>query len=139
MSVTTLQGFSSREPLYNSVDSLKVPTNQSIYLERFLRLVSYVLILATFPFSVYFCLAIVKEYEKVVIFRLGRIMAGCPKGPGLFFVVPCMDSLVKVDLRTFNFTIPLSEVLLKDSIPINVEAIVYAKVTFIMIDDQLTQ
>lgn len=94
-----------------------------------MKFICYLVILVTFPVSLFYCLKIVKEYEKVVIFRLGRIRQGCPKGPGLFLVVPCLDYMVKVDLRTFNFTIPLSEVMLKDSIPISVEAIVYCKVS----------
>ncbi len=52
---------------------------------------------------------IVQEYERAVIFRLGRALPGA-RGPGLFFIIPCMDSLVKVDLRTVSFDVPPQEV-----------------------------
>jgi erythrocyte band 7 integral membrane protein len=48
---------------------------------------------------------IVKEYERAVIFRLGRLVAGGAKGPGLFFILPCIDNVVKADLRTITFDV----------------------------------
>ncbi|KAI1296839.1 Band 7 protein [Halotydeus destructor] len=98
-----------------------------------LLILSYFVIAITFPLSLIYCLIVVKEFEKVVIFRLGRLVQGCPKGPGLIFVVPCIDTMVKVDLRTFNFTIPTSEVMLKDSTPVNVEAVVYCRVCCVLV------
>ena len=53
---------------------------------------------------------VIAEYERAVIFRLGRIRPNGPKGPGLFFVIPCLDSLRKVDLRTVTFDVPPQEV-----------------------------
>ncbi|KAH0615510.1 hypothetical protein JD844_004860 [Phrynosoma platyrhinos] len=53
---------------------------------------------------------IVKEYERAIIFRLGRILKGGAKGPGLFFVLPCTDNIIKVDMRTISFDIPPQEV-----------------------------
>lgn len=53
---------------------------------------------------------VVAEYERAVIFRLGRILPGGAKGPGLFFIVPCMDMIRKVDLRTLTFDVPPQEV-----------------------------
>ncbi len=50
-----------------------------------------------------------QEYERAVIFRLGRVLPGA-RGPGLFFIIPCMDSLVKKDLRTVSFDVPPQEV-----------------------------
>lgn len=52
----------------------------------------------------------IAEYERAVIFRLGRILPGGAKGPGLFFIVPCMDRVRKVDLRTVTFDVPPQEV-----------------------------
>ncbi|KAL5969782.1 Stomatin [Taenia solium] len=53
---------------------------------------------------------VIAEYERAVIFRLGRIRPDGAKGPGLFFVLPCLDSLRKVDLRTVTFDVPPQEV-----------------------------
>jgi erythrocyte band 7 integral membrane protein len=47
----------------------------------------------------------VKEYERAVIFRLGRILSGGAKGPGLFFILPCIDNIQNVDLRTITFDV----------------------------------
>ena len=52
---------------------------------------------------------VVQEYERAVIFRLGRLRAGGAKGPGLFFVMPCTDTYQKVDLRTVSFDVPPQE------------------------------
>ena len=51
-----------------------------------------------------------QEYERAVVFRLGRLRSGGAKGPGLFFVMPCVDSYKKVDLRTVSFDVPPQEV-----------------------------
>jgi erythrocyte band 7 integral membrane protein len=53
---------------------------------------------------------IVKEYERAVIMRLGRISSGQAKGPGLFFILPCIDSITVIDLRTVTFDVPPQEV-----------------------------
>ena len=53
---------------------------------------------------------VVQEYERAVIFRLGRLLKGGAKGPGIFFIVPCIDSYRKVDLRTVSFDVPPQEV-----------------------------
>ena len=55
-------------------------------------------------------LQVVQEYERAVIFRLGRLRAGGAKGPGLFFIMPCIDTYKKVDLRTVSFDVPPQEV-----------------------------
>ena len=66
-----------------------------------------------------------KEYERAVILRLGRILPGGAKGPGLFFILPCIDSIVNVDLRTITFDVPPQEILTKDSVTITVDAVCY--------------
>ena len=55
-------------------------------------------------------LQVVQEYERAVVFRLGRLRSGGAKGPGLFFVMPCVDTYKKVDLRTVSFDVPPQEV-----------------------------
>ena len=52
------------------------------------------------------------------MFRLGRILPGGAKGPGMFFIVPCIDSYTKVDLRTVTFDVPPQEILTRDSVVI---------------------
>lgn len=52
----------------------------------------------------------VQEYERAVIFRLGRLRKGDARGPGIFFIIPCIDNYCKVDLRTVSFDVPPQEV-----------------------------
>uniref|UniRef100_A0A3B3ZRE6 Podocin n=1 Tax=Periophthalmus magnuspinnatus TaxID=409849 RepID=A0A3B3ZRE6_9GOBI len=77
-----------------------------------LVLFSMLLTLVTLPISIWMCIKIVKEYERAIIFRLGRILRGGAKGPGLFFILPCTDSFINVDMRTITFDIPPQEVTL---------------------------
>ncbi|XP_076359973.1 band 7 protein AGAP004871-like [Tachypleus tridentatus] len=90
--------------------------------------ISLLLILCTFPFSLAFCIKVVQEYERSVIFRLGRLLRGGAKGPGLFFIIPCIDTYHKVDLRTVSFDVPPQEVLSKDSVTVTVDAVVYYRI-----------
>lgn len=53
---------------------------------------------------------VVQEYERAVIFRLGRLRQGGARGPGIFFILPCIDTYCKVDLRTVSFDVPPQEV-----------------------------
>uniref|UniRef100_A0A8C9W629 Stomatin (EPB72)-like 3a n=1 Tax=Scleropages formosus TaxID=113540 RepID=A0A8C9W629_SCLFO len=93
-----------------------------------LVLFSLLITLLTFPVSIFMCIKIVQEYERAVIFRLGRIIDKKAKGPGIFFVLPCTDSFVKVDLRTVSFNIPPQEILTKDSVTVSVDGVVYFRV-----------
>ncbi len=69
---------------------------------------------------------VVREYERGVIFRLGRLVGA--KGPGLFLIVPLVDKMVKVDLRTITLDVPPQEVITRDNVPVNVNAVVYFRV-----------
>ncbi|XP_077089043.1 stomatin [Siphateles boraxobius] len=93
-----------------------------------LVLFSILLTLLTLPLSIWMCIKIVKEYERAIIFRLGRILRGGAKGPGLFFILPCTDSFINVDMRTITFDIPPQEVLTKDSVTVSVDGVVYYRV-----------
>merc|ERR1712179_397535 len=86
---------------------------------------SVILIVITFPISIFFCIRIVQEYERAVIFRLGRIKKGGAVGPGMIFVVPCTDEIRVMDLRTVSFDVPPQEILTKDSVTVSVDAVVY--------------
>lgn len=92
-----------------------------------LKAVSIFLTIILFPFTIWFVIKIVQEYERAIIFRLGRALPGA-RGPGLFFIIPCTDNFVKVDLRTVSFDIPPQEILTKDSVTITVDAVVYYKI-----------
>jgi regulator of protease activity HflC (stomatin/prohibitin superfamily) len=69
---------------------------------------------------------IAKEYERAVVFRLGRLYKA--KGPGLFILLPFIDTMVKVDLRTFTLDVPPQDVITKDNVPVKVNAVVYFRV-----------
>ena len=69
---------------------------------------------------------IVKEYERGVIFRLGRLVGA--KGPGLFLIIPFIDSMVRVDLRVVTMDVPSQEIITKDNVTVRVNAVVYFRV-----------
>lgn len=90
---------------------------------------SFIVVICTLPLSLFFCFKVVKEYERAVIFRLGRLSKGGARGPGLFFILPCTDNYCNVDLRTVSFNVPPQEVLSKDSVTVSVDAVVYYRVS----------
>lgn len=69
---------------------------------------------------------IVKEYERGVIFRLGRLVGA--RGPGLFYVIPIIENMVVVDLRTITYDVPTQEVVTKDNVTVRVNAVIYYRV-----------
>jgi len=90
---------------------------------------SYMLAFIAFPLGgCFYIVKMVAEYERAVVFRLGRLQSGGAKGPGLFFILPCTDKFQLVDLRTKSFNIPPQEILTKDSVTIKVDAVVYYRV-----------
>jgi regulator of protease activity HflC (stomatin/prohibitin superfamily) len=70
---------------------------------------------------------IAREYERGVIFRLGRLRSP-PKGPGLFLLIPIIDKMVRVDLRTVTLNVPPQEVITKDNVPVRVNAVAYFRI-----------
>ena len=70
---------------------------------------------------------VVREYERGVIFRLGRLL-GSPKGPGLFFLIPIVDRMVRVDLRTVTLNVPPQDIITKDNVPARVNAVAYFRI-----------
>ncbi|KAI3387097.1 hypothetical protein SNEBB_006799 [Seison nebaliae] len=92
-----------------------------------LSMISYLILLVTFPFSLLFMFRIVKEYERAVIFRAGRLRDPS-KGPGLVFVLPCMESVYLIDLRVVSYDVPTQEILTKDSVTIRIDAVVYYRI-----------
>ncbi len=117
----------------------------------FLVTLSYICVVLTFPIGFIFCIKVVQEYERAVIFRLGRNLSGggifnkrfnliyftwhkskflfnTAKGPGLFFVLPCVDECSTIDLRTITFDVPPQEILTRDSVTITVDAVIYYRI-----------
>ena len=70
---------------------------------------------------------IAREYERGVVFRLGRLLQP-PRGPGLFFLIPIVDKMVRVDLRTVTLNVPPQEVITKDNVPVRVNAVAYFRI-----------
>jgi regulator of protease activity HflC (stomatin/prohibitin superfamily) len=89
-------------------------------------LVSFGLIILAVIFVATSAIKIVAEYERGVIFRLGRLVGG--KGPGLFFIIPMVDRMVKVDLRVVTLDIPAQEAITRDNVTLKVNAVAYYRI-----------
>ncbi len=85
------------------------------------------IIIALFVLYLLNAIKILREYERGVIFRLGRVLAR-PKGPGLIFVFPPIDRMVRVSLRIVVMDIPPQDVITKDNVSVKVNAVVYFRV-----------
>lgn len=110
---------------------------------------SFLLFILTFPLSLLFCIRTVTEYQRVVIFRFGcvryvfnRIIEkfsfkcissstrhGKALGPGMFFILPCIDNGFVIDLRTVTCLVPPQDILTRDSVTVSVDAVVFHRVT----------
>jgi regulator of protease activity HflC (stomatin/prohibitin superfamily) len=96
-------------------------------MERFIALVpclGFVGVILLFLF--FSAVRVVQEYERGVIFRLGRFVGA--KGPGLFFILPFIDRMIKVDLRTITLDVPAQEGITRDNVTLKVNAVVYFRV-----------
>ncbi|XP_031955545.1 stomatin-like protein 3 isoform X1 [Corvus moneduloides] len=89
---------------------------------------SFLMVLITFPISIWACIKVVREYERAVVFRLGRILSKKAKGPGMILVLPCTDIFIKVDLRTVTCKIPPQELLTRDAVTAQVDGVVHYKI-----------
>src|SRR5881397_2832910 len=83
-----------------------------------------VFLVVLFLFS---AIKVAREYERGIIFRLGRLLPQ-PKGPGLFLLIPVVDRMVRVDLRTVTLNIPPQDVITKDNVPARVNAVAYFRI-----------
>jgi len=92
------------------------------FLARILTVIGYILAVPLFPLAV----KIVQEYERGVIFRLGRLVGA--RGPGLFFILPLVERMVKVDLRVVTMDVPRQDVITRDNVTVKVDAVVYFRV-----------
>jgi regulator of protease activity HflC (stomatin/prohibitin superfamily) len=84
-----------------------------------LTALGYILLIPLAPFAV----RIVQEYERGVIFRLGRLQGA--RGPGLFIIIPIIERMVKVDLRTVTMDVPSQEAITRDNVTVRVNAVIY--------------
>src|ERR1051325_10845758 len=73
-------------------------------------------------------LRILREYERAVIFRLGKLKAKGAEGPGLIFLIPMVDRMVKMDLRVVTIDVARQKVMTRDNVPATVDAVVYFRV-----------
>ncbi|NXE05005.1 PODO protein, partial [Lophotis ruficrista] len=93
--------------------------------EWLLTILSFLFVIMTFPISVWFCMKVVREYERAIVFRLGHLLPGRARGPGLFFFLPCLDTYHKVDLRLKTLEIPSHQVVTKDMVTLEIDAVCY--------------
>jgi len=129
----------STQEYYDSIDrkdprkAVVIPRVDDEEISRFgtmiLAFLSIILVLVTLPFSLCYCVKVVQEYERAVIFRLGRLKKGGASGPGLFFILPCIDKYSCVDLRTVSYEVPPQEMLSRDSVTVSVDAVCFYKVS----------
>ncbi len=87
----------------------------------------YLFVIVIIVFFLASAIKILNEYERGVIFRLGRVL-GAPKGPGLIILIPVIDRMVKVSLRTVVLDVPAQDVITRDNVSIKVNAVVYFRV-----------
>ena len=92
-------------------------------IQAFLLGISAILLIPLIPFQI----RIVSEFERGVIFRLGRLQGA--KGPGLFVMLPFIDRMVKVDIRTITLDVPTQEAITSDNVTIKVNAVIFFRVT----------
>src|SRR6202045_602238 len=90
-------------------------------------LVILVVVLFLVVLFLFSAIKVAREYERGIIFRLDRLLPE-PKGPGLFLLIPVVDRMVKVDLRTITLQIPPQEVISKDNVPVRVNAVAYFRI-----------
>jgi regulator of protease activity HflC (stomatin/prohibitin superfamily) len=114
----------SQLPMSHDDPPIDEPSGAAASIIRaFLLGLSYILLIPLLPFSV----RIVQEYERGVIFRLGRLQGA--KGPGLFILLPIVDRMVKVDLRVVTLDVPSQEAITRDNVTVKVNAVLYFRVT----------
>ncbi len=92
------------------------------WLARLLTYIGYILAIPLF----WLAIRIVQEYERGVIFRLGRLVGA--RGPGLFFIIPFVERMIKVDLRIVTMDVPRQEAITRDNVTVRVDAVVYFRV-----------
>ncbi|XP_066032156.1 stomatin-like protein 3 [Chamaea fasciata] len=85
---------------------------------------SFLLVLITFPISIWACIKVVREFEHAVVFHLACIVSKKAKGPGMILVLPCTDTFINVDLRMVTCKIPPQEIFSRDAVTAQVDGVV---------------
>jgi regulator of protease activity HflC (stomatin/prohibitin superfamily) len=88
--------------------------------------ITLILVLAVIVIILLAIIKVIPEYERGVLFRLGRVQP--PKGPGVVFIIPVIDQLTRVDMRTITMDVPTQETITRDNVTIKVNAVCYSKV-----------
>ncbi len=89
-------------------------------------IVTVVVLLVIILFLVSSSVRLVQEYERGVIFRLGRLVGA--RGPGVFFLIPLVETMTKVDLRIVTLDVPAQETITRDNVQLKVDSVVYFRV-----------
>src|ERR687892_1433072 len=92
----------------------------------FSELIGVIIALIILAIIVISAIRIIREYQRAVIFRLGRLIGA--KGPGLIFLIPIVDKAVKVDLRVVTLDVPKQKIITLDNVTVDVDAVVYLRV-----------
>jgi len=92
-----------------------------------IALIAFAVVVAILVLLLFLAVKITREYERGVIFRFGRLLDP-PKGPGIFLIIPFVDQMVRVDLRTVTLNVPPQEVITKDNVTVRVNAVAYFRV-----------
>ncbi|XP_023668950.2 podocin [Paramormyrops kingsleyae] len=96
--------------------------------EWLLIILAVVIIILSFPLSIWLCVMVVREHERAVIFRLGHLLQGRPRGPGLLFYIPFLDVCQKVDIRLKMLKVPVHTVVTKDLVSTELSSACYYRV-----------
>jgi len=114
---------------YGTVNEYEQDSCSRTWSFHIIVLISFIITILTFPISIWFSFKVVQEYERAVIFRLGKLRSEKSKRAGIIFIIPIIDTYRNVDLRTGAFNVPPQEILTKDSVTVNVGAVVYFQVS----------
>lgn len=95
--------------------------------EVIITVMAWILVALLFPITIWFCFRTVTDYERALIFRLGKVQGG-PRGPGLFVINPFLDLIKIVDQRIETVNLAPQDMMTKDSVTVRVDGIVYTKV-----------
>ncbi|CAL8110891.1 unnamed protein product [Orchesella dallaii] len=98
------------------------PSPSYNFIELIAIFMSWLVVIVFYPIALFKCIHIVNEHQRAVCFRLGKVSGG-PKGPGSFFILPCIDDFRIMDLRTTVFDVPSQSVITKDSVTVQINAV----------------
>ncbi|KAJ8732908.1 hypothetical protein PYW07_015507 [Mythimna separata] len=102
--------------------------DRDTFLEKCLVMLSYLIAILTFPFSLFVLFVVVRQFERAVILRNGKLRRTEPYGPGLIQYLPCVDSVKFTDLRIICYEVPPQEALTKDALSVAADAVVFYKI-----------